>query len=81
MQPDIAPGTPGEPLDSLPDSWTFNSAVAVSPPVKRATLQSELITRTQMFTINHSFFQTDDRVLRRMKGVNVTCDSLNPCCR
>ncbi|HBY5643392.1 TPA: hypothetical protein MIY80_27905 [Klebsiella pneumoniae] len=65
MQPDVAPDFPGEPLDSLTDSWTFNSAVAVStPPVKRATLQSELITRTQMFTINRSFFHTDDRVLR-----------------
>ncbi|HGV3521488.1 TPA: hypothetical protein ACNGY7_005933, partial [Klebsiella quasipneumoniae subsp. quasipneumoniae] len=30
MQPDVAPGFPGEPLDSLTDSWTFNSAVAVS---------------------------------------------------
>ncbi|MDZ2461915.1 hypothetical protein M1938_28885, partial [Klebsiella pneumoniae] len=32
MQPDVAPGFPGEPLDSLTDSWSFNSAVAVSTP-------------------------------------------------
>lgn len=32
MQHDVAPGFPGGPLDSLTDSWTFNSAVAVSTP-------------------------------------------------
>ncbi|PYZ04500.1 hypothetical protein DNK70_28240 [Klebsiella pneumoniae] len=70
-------------MDSVHHIWCPLSSQEFQdlPDGAETTLTNELITRTQKFTINRSFFQTDDRVLRRMKDVNVTCDSLNPCCR
>nr|QTX14440.1 hypothetical protein [Klebsiella pneumoniae] len=52
------------------------------PPLRKEGYATERTYHQNPNVHNQSlFFQTDDRVLRRMKDVNVTCDSLNLCCR
>ncbi len=81
MQPDVAPGFPG----SL---WTASltrgllTLPLLFPPLRKEGYATERTYHQNPNVHNQSlFFQTDDRVLRRMKDVNVTCDSLNLCCR